>query len=346
MEIKSRVMRESEKVRKGAVLAKMYLDSWQEYDVTVMGSYATGNIGDLAIGQALQKSLHTEGYKTGIFSRKIEPKKPSPRILGGGGQIHDMSEEKLKNDLGLLNEQSMIIGVGVEEIFNEDLHSWVREKLNQLALITVRDARSKRILKQYTETEVIATSCPAFLHEEPSNNYDGSNAYTGISFKPLGSTSEIDEESEESAVKRSNYDPSIPLETALDRYHQSIRDIVSSVESPKMIPFHHFDREFSRKFNELECFPYNYDVEETLIRVANSKQMVCTRYHSLVFSILFNKPAIAISYAPKVAQLAERAGIPCYMPYESIDLNFTKPTGRKKIVDDAQRNIDLIVENI
>ncbi|OYR44195.1 hypothetical protein DJ74_18060, partial [Halorubrum sp. Ea8] len=63
--------------------------------------------------------------------------------------------------------------------------------------------------------------------------------------------------------------------------------------------------------------------------------MICTRYHSLVFSILCNKPAIAIAYAPKVAELANRADIPCYSPDQPISFDFKKPSNREKILADC-----------
>lgn len=332
------MLTETEKIRKAGVLAKMYQRSFSDHEIGIFGSYATGNIGDLAIGKALRDELRSEGYDVEIFSRKIDAN-CSVRMLGGGDQIHDMSEEKLKMDLGPLREGSMIIGIGAHEILDKELQKWAGEKLNSLSLITARDERSRRIIQRYTDTEVIKTSCPAFLHNVP--NPRTRESYTGVSFKPWNP-----DYTQDGNTRWEKVDTSIHPNESRNRYHLSIRSIIKSVKNPVMIPFHHFDREFSRKFEEMETFSYNYDVEETLARVAGADQMVCTRYHSLVFSILCNIPSIAIAYAPKVAQLAERANIPYYMPYEEVDLNFQLPSNRESIIDDASKNIELINERV
>ncbi|WP_082224247.1 polysaccharide pyruvyl transferase family protein [Halorubrum sp. T3] len=338
MDLRDRVLTEAEKIRKAGVLANMYRKSSKEYEIGIFGSYATGNIGDLAIGKALRDKLRESGYNTEIFSRKIDAD-CSVQILGGGDQLHDMSEKKLKMDLGSLTAGSMIIGIGAHEIVNEELQRWAREKLDQLTLITARDIRSKNIIQKYTDTEVIRTSCPAFLHDVPESK--ASKPFTGVSFKPWNPGYTQGEN-----PRWDKMDTSIPPDEAVDRYHRSIRNIVDSVNNPTLIPFHHFDREFGKKFKNLDVFPYNFDVEETLSRVAAADRMVCTRYHSLVFSILCNKPSIAIAYSPKVAQLAERADIPYYLQYEPVKLNFKLPNNRREIMEDASRNISLINERI
>lgn len=343
MDVRRYLLRRIDKVRKAKKLARMYVNSQYKYDICIYGSYATGNIGDLAIGQALRAELKATGYSSEIFSRKISVDRSTVSILGGGGQIHDMSEKKLQTDLGRLDETSMIIGVGVEPILSAELQQWVRETLNKFSLITVRDKRSKRILDRYTDAEVIATSCPAFLHDIPETY--PCEEYTGISLQPIETPTNSDSP-RKNIRKIIHYGNEVTPEGITAQYHELIQDIASSVENPKLIPFHHFDKELCRDFDGLNPFPYDYDVEQTLRRVAGANQMICTRYHSLVFSILCNKPAIAIAYAPKVAELANRAGIPYYKPHQPVDFEFKKPSNRTEILADSKRNIELIEEEL
>lgn len=336
--------RTMEKARKAKTLAGMYLKSHRNYDICIYGSYATGNTGDLAIGKALRSELKEAGYQTEMFSRKITADNSAVSILGGGGQIHDISKNKLKMDLGRLNEKSMIIGVGVEPILDAKLQQWVRRKLDELSLITVRDNRSKRILEQYTDTEVIATSCPAFLHNIPENPIRGE--YTGVSLQPFRGPSSESDSPRKNIRRIINYGNDATPNDIKEQYHKSIRKIISSIQNPRLIPFHHFDMEISREFDGLNPFPYDYNVNQALRRVAGANQMVCMRYHSLVFSILFDKPSIAIAYAPKVEELANRANIPYYKPHQPIHFDFTKPSNRSEIISDSKRNIKLIKDTL
>jgi polysaccharide pyruvyl transferase WcaK-like protein len=110
----------------------------------------------------------------------------------------------------------------------------------------------------------------------------------------------------------------------------------------KHIPFHHIDNKYANKFKNLYNLDYKYNVQDTIRHVAKATRMICTRYHSLVFSIITNKPTIAIAYAPKVEELAKRAEIPCFKPYENIELDYTKPSNRREIISDSEENIRLI----
>lgn len=59
------------------------------HDISVQGSYTTGNIGDRAIGEIILKELTSHGFQTRIFNKGQSRSNANHKILGGGGVIHD-----------------------------------------------------------------------------------------------------------------------------------------------------------------------------------------------------------------------------------------------------------------
>lgn len=329
------------KVKNAGVLARMQYTALRDNpDIHVIGSYATGNVGDLAIGKSIVDNLHSHGIEAGFFSRKVRLPAGPVRVLGGGGVIHSYREKKVRRDLKLLTGDSMIIGVGVSPVSDEVLKNQIRQTVERLPVVTVRDERSKEALEDIVDQPVPALACPAFLLDVPEKETEG---YTGISLRslPLKALSDTTKK-EELLQKHLGYKKDIQPEEIRKRFRQNIERVGDKFSNLEHIPFHHFDAEFIKKYNGIDGFEFEYSVESALSRVANANRMICMRYHSLVFSILCNKPSIAIAYAPKVACLAERAGIPYYKPYERIEFEFQRPTNRDAIISDAALNIDLI----
>lgn len=334
-----------EKMRKAGILAKMQYTAFRNQpDIHVIGSYATGNVGDLAIGKSIVESLSTRGIEAEFFSRKVRLPSGPTRVLGGGGVIHPYRAEKVRRDLNLLNDDSMIIGVGVSPINDEELKEDIRQTIEQLPVVTVRDERSKEALEDIVDRHIPALACPAFLLDVPEKQMGG---YTGVSLRdlPLKGLSEVTE-SNDLIQNHLGYEAGFTPKEMRKRYHQNIQRITDEIKDLKHIPFHHLDTDFISSYSNIPRFEFEYSTSSALNRVANADRMICMRYHSLVFSILNNKPSIAIAYAPKVAALAERAGIPYYKPYEEIEFKFTKPNNRDEILSDAKHNIDLIEKHI
>jgi polysaccharide pyruvyl transferase WcaK-like protein len=62
-------------------------------------------------------------------------------------------------------------------------------------------------------------------------------------------------------------------------------------------------------------------VEEQVAQIANTDIVIATRYHCILFSLLLNKPTIALSYHDKDDSLMQRFGLLTYcLPVESFDL--------------------------
>lgn len=332
-----------EKARKARIIMEMQVNSmFDQYDVSIIGSYATGNVGDLAIGKSIKSNLTRVGIKSNLFSRKVLLFDDSVRILGGGGLIHENRKNKVQRDLELLNNDSMIIGIGVGPINDEELRENIRDTISDLSVVTVRDQKSKEILEEIVDTTIHSLACPAFLLNIPEST---KTYYTGISLRPLPQKY-IHYETNNKNNNVSDIYGQIGFSHIQDKYIDNICMMRRKLDNLKHIPFHHMDTKFINNIDNVDAFKYTYDVDNTLQRVTSADRMICMRYHSLVFSILADKPSIAIAYAPKVAALAERAGIPWFRPHEKIQLNFEKPTNRRSIIDDAQKNIELIKDNL
>ncbi|WP_080507168.1 MULTISPECIES: polysaccharide pyruvyl transferase family protein [Halorubrum] len=332
------------KFQKGAILSQMQFRClFKKSGISVIGSYASGNVGDKAIGKSIVDKLTNSGFDATYFSRYVRGINSPVRILGGGGVIHQYRRKKIERDFDLLNENSMIVGVGVSPVFDPELRELIRNKIKEVSLVTVRDQRSKQLLEDITDKEVHSLACPAFQLDTPNTT---TQDYTGISLRPLP-VKGISSEEEKNRIFRHQlkYNNSLSINEVKEKYQENIKNILTKIRNVKHIPFHHFDSDFVEDY-DVESFPYAYDVNDTLRQVSNASRMICMRYHSLVFSILNNKPSLAIAYSPKVAKLANRADIPCFKPYEEIKLKFKQPSNRDTILSDSEQNFRLMNDQL
>lgn len=307
------------------------------HDIGVQGSYWTTNIGDKAIGEILASRLRKQGFDTKLFSKDIDLCNASVRILGGGGIIHDFYPDHLSRRLKFLGEGGALIGVGVPGVKSSSARDLLRRKLADTSLITVRDSRSYERLQTYCNRQVHVTACPALLHDDPECSTSGR---TGVNFVP---TSFYDH-SPEAMNFYFDYSEKLDTESAKSRYIKNINSLCDEIDEPVYIPLHINDERFARDYMDIEVLPYKFSVEETLKRISSMERMITTRYHSLVFSIVCDKPVLVIDYNPKVSSLAERIKVSSYTPHRNIPLEFEHVSNRSKVRQSAERNFDLLDE--
>lgn len=308
------------------------------YDIAVQGSYWTTNIGDRAIGEIFKEELSAEGYRTRIFSKEITSCHASVCILGGGGVIHDWyGVDKLQNRLEFLSNNGMIVGVGVPGIRSQNARELVKSKLSEVDLITVRDDRSREQLESFYNGDIYTTACPTFLHDAPDTHVLDK---TGVNFRPWFNLEK------DVLSYYFDYETSINPEKAKKEYIKNIHNICDSVKDPVFIPFHKNDEKFANKYLDIEILPFDYSVSKTLKRINSVKKMVTMRYHSLVFSLICDKPVMAISYDPKVSELADRVDISTYRPHSNINMQFEYGSNIQSLVSQAEENFELINANI
>lgn len=314
-----------------------HFSAYFPHDIGIQGSYWTTNIGDRAIGEILSSILTDMGFRARLFSNKVEYCNAPVRILGGGGVLHDFyGTDHLRRRLNFINDNGVIIGVGVPGIRSDDASSLLEKRLSEIDLISVRDERSRQQLQPFTDTQIHTTACPSLLHENPNSSSSGR---TGVNFlSTFSHNSEI-------MSYYFGYEDDIDIEEAKKKYISNIKYICNNVKNPIYIPFHKNDEKFARKHLNVDVYPYVFSVEKTLKRVSEVDRMVTMRYHSLVFSIICQKPVLVINYNPKVSSLAERIDVSSYRPHEDIPIKFETISNRNKIREAAAKNFDLLQDH-
>ena len=304
------------------------------HDISVQGSYLTGNIGDRAIGNSIISQLSASGFYVQMFDKNTEHTNAPHRILGGGGVIHDWyGVDHLRTRLKFLSDTGAILGVGVPGLKTKEARDLIRKELSNIGLVTVRDEWSKQRLQPVYDNQIHVTACPALLHQDPEIKETGQ---TGVNFCPWFYLSP------EVMSYYFDYDEDLDLDRAKKIYLKNIRQICREVKKPVFIPFKKKDEEFARKHLDIEILPYEFSVKQTLERVSMVNQMVAMRYHSLVFATICDTPTLAIAYEPKVSSLADRIGIQSYLPHEQFPIKFEPISNRTEVRQAANENFNLL----
>lgn len=313
------------------------------HEVGIQGSYNTGNIGDRALGNIFEQKLESEGYRAGIFDHSVTDSNTDRRILGGGGVLHDWyGTEHLKRRLQYVSggDKGYILGVGAPGFKSKKSKQLINNVLPQMDVITVRDERSRQNIKEVCDVNVTVTACPAFLYNCPEKESDSQR--TGVNFRPY-----FDDKENITDGDLKYYFNYEDTKGATEKYIENARYICETVENPVFIPFHKKDEKFAREYLDIPVLDYKFSVEETLKRVSSVNKMVTTRYHSLIFAAVCDKPVFCIAYEPKVEQVAERLNLSWRKPHREIDeLDFEMVDNMHQIRNCAQTNFDLLFRSI
>jgi len=282
--------------------------------VVIQGSYNTTNVGDFAIGQIIKKKILEVGFHGHLNGLVHKNQGPIPNfrryklhVVGGGGVIRDLPDGYLERRLlPIRKNSSVVIGVGVMNILTESGKKLLK-KLEDAIFITVRDTESKEILEKNIETEILKTADPAFLMElrtmaDPglprSRIKVGLNLREMIPRKYQGRIFYPDELRYE--ILKLNY----------FRYIDLIRQEITKHYGEKdfyFIPFSTKDISFAKTY--LAGLPINIlplqPPDKTLHTISRMNNMICTRYHSLIFSLIAEVPMSIIAYHQKVLSLAK-----------------------------------------
>lgn len=323
-------------VRKFQNIIKHQISKRKKHDFGVQGSYETGNIGDRALGKMFEYQIQQAGYSVRTFNKDTTSSNTSNRVLGGGGVLHDWyGVDHLKRRLAYVTggEHGFISGVGVPGFHSEEARKLAAKALPQVDTITVRDEWSRENIREVCDIDVTVTACPAFLYEDPDVDTTGK---TGVNFRPY-----FDQPPKTPNVL-SNYFGYSDLQNANKRYIQNITDICEELDDPIFIPFHYKDEEFARKHLDIPIKEYEFSVTETLESVSSVDRMVATRYHSLIFAAICNKPILAVAYEPKVESVANRLSLPSYKPHKDIPVEFSSPSNIDSLRKESKKNFDFL----
>jgi len=322
-------------------------------DVVLQASLNTSNIGDLAPALILERVFKDDfGLETDLIGL-VGPDVPDFRnykyhVICGGGVIRDYPKGYLAARLMPIDhvEKSFAIGVGVPGIITKKGRELVR-KMNKMELITVRDEQSKERLEKYLDRPVHVTACPSFLLESEireKTKRDSERIGLNLNPKPVLPKQIIPDR--EKIIR--NYD------NVLSRLRNLIK---YSDDEFFFIPHSYHDLRIGKDlFGDLNIriMPLQPPIK-TLLTVSKMDKMITTRYHSLIFSIIAEKPVYAISYIDKVMNLAKELGSPkhyfdLHSSQNSDGIEFTPQEKvreiHKNMIIRAEKNIKLLREHL
>jgi|SRR5690625_1506468 len=301
--------------------------------VIVHGFYGAGNVGDEAILAATLDAIRESGAEPFVFAWKPERVRadfdvPSLNphharkvavwyvllqshayLLGGGGLIKDFggSPRSLGRWIDLLDAarrlgvRTMTWSVGVENLFYPESRARVREVLEHVDVVTVRDVCSaERLCEVGVKRNVIVTADPVpFLARTwRSRRHINRGLRIAVCVREWYSS------------KRELEDPEA-FGRCLDALAEALDHVLEHHgASVTFVPFRTVegddDREVGRavmqRMRNMATLIETADpsVDETLYQVAEADLVIAMRLHAAVMASSMGIPTLALAYMPKV----------------------------------------------
>ena len=204
----------------------------------------------------------------------------------GGGALND--DDNLINRLAPLKhtKKSMVMGNSISNIASTD--NIKNMKLIENAdNITVRDNYSKEYLESFINREIKVTADPAFLLK--CKNKKIKEGTIGISLKNL---TKINSQTRKKLL--------LFLKHNIKKLSKEYElHFISFAPEDTIIYNKHF-KQYSNNFH------YARSPLETIKTIGTMEKMVCMRLHSVIFSIINEKPMFIINYSDKMNELSEK----------------------------------------
>lgn len=318
--------------------------------ITVHGFYGAHNVGDDAILDAtldtirrLGREPHVAAWNPGVVARTRAVRAVNARastlqfsrslldteafLLGGGGLIKDYGSSSasvsqwmrglsLAADLGI---PTMTWSVGVEALRFPDSVRRVRETLERVTLVTVRDEESAERLRDIglrREIAVTADPVPAYVAARRSPRPRNERPLIAVALRHwfVASNDLVDE-------------------AAFDRFLDALADALGTLAHRlgaeiAFVPFRTSAGDDDRRVGERVTErvrahypdtrpPLAFDdpdpsVEATLDRLNRADVVISMRLHAAVIAATLGVPTIALSYAPKVGSFMKQIGMTDY----------------------------------
>ncbi|HEY8402095.1 MAG TPA: polysaccharide pyruvyl transferase family protein [Cytophagaceae bacterium] len=310
------------------------------YKIGISGSYGGLNMGDEAILQSivsqLRQSIPVEitvfsrnasdtlirhSVERAVEVRSLSHKEVKPEIqrldlfiLGGGGILYDadahyyLREVRIACDLGI---PVMLYAIGAGPLTDRRVQSMVRDVLNEVDLITVREVGAQSLFESIgVNKEIIVTADPALLLQpEPLSDenllieqLDKKRKLVGISVREPGvAAPDIDEKfyhgllanAADFIVDRLDADILfIPMEHRVQDLQHS-HAVISKMLRPQ----------------RASVLKGEYTPGQILSIMSYLTFAVGMRLHFLIFAALQNVPFVALPYASKVSGFIKELGI-------------------------------------
>jgi polysaccharide pyruvyl transferase CsaB len=310
--------------------------------IGITGSYGGLNLGDEAILQSILAQLRQEvpDAEITVFSRDAEDTKRRHKVeravpvrklsrsevvpeverldlllFGGGGILYDADARTYLREVLVAKEHGvpvMLYAVGAGPLSDPNVQKAVREALEGVAAITVREKSAQQLLEEAgVRREVVVTADPALLLKPeplPRNilkieGLEGKRKLIGMSVREPG-------------VAAPDLDPNVyhgllanAADFMVDRFDA---DIVFVPMERSVLDSQHSHAVIARMLRAQRARVLNgeYTSGQLLSLMGHFSFAVGMRLHFLIFAALRGVPFVALPYAGKVAGFLEDLKLP------------------------------------
>lgn len=304
--------------------------------IGISGSYGGINLGDEAILEGIllgiRRSIDAE---VSVFTRDKEDtlsrhdvdeavairdlsreearhvvEKLDVLVLGGGGILYDRDAEAYLREVELAQECGVpviVYAVSAGPLSKPTVREYVRDRLNEVDVITVRDRQGLRLLEDLgIEREITVTADPALLleaDEMPPDALGRERLETGrrlVGFsvrEPGPAAPDIDIEHYHGLLANA-------ADFVIDRLEADVMFV--PMERTKMDMQHsHAVISMMQFADHATVLKGEYTSRQLISLIGNFEFAIGMRLHFLIFSALANVPFVALPYASKVSGLIE-----------------------------------------
>lgn len=340
-------------------------------EILISGYYGFNNSGDDALLRSITDDLKTEyeDLKITVFSKQPEQTKKVYKvnavcrtnpfaviwhmikaemlIFGGGTLIQDATSTKsliyylaIISLAKLFGVKVMIYANGIGPIVNEKNKKRTRKALNKVDVITLRDEKSLKTLRELEidKENIEITADPVFLIKS-TGKAGGMNI-----LKRYG----VPEDKKLIGISLREW------KRADEKFCEKIADAVKELCGnldlyPVFLPLQPKDNVICEEISE-KCGVENtvikehLDISEMLAVISNFHIVIGMRLHMLIYAASCAVPVVAISYDPKISGFMEYAGQKRYVEAEDIDTE--KLICNVMEIDKAYDEIKAELENV
>jgi len=310
--------------------------------IGITGSYGGLNLGDEAILQSIIEQLRREvpDVEISVFSRNAEDTKRRHKVeravpvrklsraeivaevesldlllFGGGGILYDADARIYLREVQVAKEHGvpvMLFAVGAGPLVEPTVQEAVREALEDVAAITVREKSAQQVLEAAgVHRDVVVTADPALLLKPealPRNvikceGLDGKRRLVGMSVREPG-------------VAAPDLDPNVyhgllanAADFMADRFDA---DVIFVPMEHSVLDIQHSHAVIAKMLKPQHARVLNgeYSSGQILALMGRFHFAVGMRLHFLIFAALRNVPFVALPYAGKVAGFLEDLELP------------------------------------
>lgn len=319
------------------------------YRVGITGSYGGLNLGDEAILQSIVSQLRRDlpveitvfsrdaedtkrrhGVERAVPVRKLSRAEVVPEIerldillVGGGGILFDAEARIYLREALIAKEKGipvMLYAVGAGPLVDPAVQSVVREALEQVDVVTVRERSAQHVLEEAgVHRDIVVTADPALLLKpEPlprgmmkHEGLEGRRRLIGMSVREPGVAAPDIDPVEYHALLANAAD------FMVDRFDA---DVVLVPMEHSVLDMQHSHAVISKmlRAQRASVLKGQYTPGQLLSLMSKFRFAVGMRLHFLIFAALRGVPFVALPYAGKVSGFLEELQVPT-PPYKLVN---------------------------